>query len=126
MARLRKQIIHRGWFMEVREAPQWVLVAFRGRPGADGGVVSGAGVVALAGASSTPALSSAVVAHLAAGWSRIEGDLFLVDLAAFPTDMPSAAPHAAVQVLVPAPAGSKLAFPAVTSRRRGGGATDGL
>jgi hypothetical protein len=41
------------------------------------------------------------------------GDILLTDLKATPADMPSTADYAAVQVLIQAPAGTKLAFPAV-------------
>ena len=52
--------------------------------------------------------------------SAVTGDLVLVDINALPEDMPSAEPYSPVQVLVPAPPRSKLAFPAVSGPRRGG------
>jgi dipeptidyl aminopeptidase/acylaminoacyl peptidase len=45
------------------------------------------------------------------------GDLVLLDLQAEPTDEPSSAPYSPVQVLIPAPKGGKLAFPAVRTPR---------
>ncbi|MBA4181654.1 MAG: hypothetical protein C0506_13780 [Anaerolinea sp.] len=55
--------------------------------------------------------------------SETTGDLMLIDLAATPGDMPSAAPYSPVQVLVPASRGSKLAFPAVYGPRAAGGSS---
>lgn len=51
------------------------------------------------------------------------GDLLLVDALASPTDMPSDAPYAPVQVLVAAPAGGKFVFPAVYGPKAGGGSS---
>jgi dipeptidyl aminopeptidase/acylaminoacyl peptidase len=45
------------------------------------------------------------------------GDLVLLDLQAEPSDQPSRAPYSPIQVLVPAPKGGKLAFPAVRTPR---------
>lgn len=55
--------------------------------------------------------------------SETTGHLLLVDLAATPEDMPSDAPYSPVQVLVPAPPGAKLAFPAVYGPRAAGGSS---
>ena len=55
--------------------------------------------------------------------SERSGDLVLVDLSASSGDMPSDAPYAPVQVLVPAPEGFKLAFPAVYGPRAAGGSS---
>lgn len=55
--------------------------------------------------------------------SETSGDLLLVDLAATSEDMPSDAPYSPVQVLVPAPTGAKLAFPAVYGPRAAGGSS---
>ena len=52
------------------------------------------------------------------------GDLVSVDALASPTDMPSDAPYSPVQTLVPAPRGTKLAFPAVYGPRPVGGASN--
>jgi dipeptidyl aminopeptidase/acylaminoacyl peptidase len=55
--------------------------------------------------------------------SEKTGDLLLVDVLASPNDVPSDAPYSPVQTLVPAPRGSKLAFPAVYGPRPAGGAS---
>lgn len=55
--------------------------------------------------------------------SETTGNLLLIDLAATAMDMPSDAPYSPVQVLVPATAGSKLAFPAVYGPRAAGGSS---
>ena len=55
--------------------------------------------------------------------SEATGHLLLIDLAATPEDMPSDAPYSPVQVLVPAPGGAKLAFPAVYGPRAAGGSS---
>lgn len=55
--------------------------------------------------------------------SNKTGDLLLVDVLASPTDAPSDAPYSPVQVLVPAPQGAKLAFPAVYGPKAGGGSS---
>lgn len=52
--------------------------------------------------------------------SAESGDLLLVDITAEPADMPSRAPYSRVQVLVAAPRGTKLAFPAVSGPRQAG------
>jgi len=45
--------------------------------------------------------------------SAASGDIFVIDVNALPADQPSNAPYAPVQVLVAAPRGQRLVFPAV-------------
>jgi hypothetical protein len=55
---------------------------------------------------------------IAASWAT--GDIMLIDLQATPQDMPDGVLTEAFQVLVPAPPGFKLAFPAVSPFASGG------
>jgi Tol biopolymer transport system component len=52
--------------------------------------------------------------------SAASGDILVIDVNALPSDLPSTAPYAPVQVLVAAPRGERLVFPAVGPLQAGG------